>query len=48
MKIEKLFIRIGGKNSEKTNISFIIFIYIFYFTNFFNLLLARNLDHAGP
>ena len=28
MKIEKLSIRIGGKSSEKTNINFIIFIYI--------------------
>ena len=33
MKIEKLFIRIGGKNSEKTNVTFIIFIYIH--TDFF-------------
>ena len=32
MKIEKLSIRIGGKNSEKTNVTFIIFIYIH--TNF--------------
>ena len=33
MKIEKLSIRIGGKSSEKTNVTFIIFIYIH--TNFF-------------